>query len=84
MQMFTSISLASFPSYRDQFAMLGHLLKQEKWMVQNAETVHKQVLSSIKDEFCDKIEMEIKQLQQAIDREEDICHFRNLDARNRY
>lgn len=43
MQMFTSISLASFPSYRDQFAMLGHLLKQEKWMVQNAETVHKQV-----------------------------------------
>ena len=36
----------------------------------------------MKHELRQKIEDEIKQLQESIDREEDVIHFRELDSEN--
>lgn len=38
------------------------------------------MVQKMKRELREKIESEIKELQQCLDREEDIAHFRELDA----
>ena len=41
-----------------------------------------QMVQRMKRELRQKIESEIKELQQCLDREEDVAHFRELDAQN--
>ena len=41
-----------------------------------------QMVQRMKQELRQKIESEIKELQQCLDREEDVAHFRELDAQN--
>ena len=40
------------------------------------------MVQQMKCELRQKIESEIKQLQQCLDKEEDIAHFRELDAQS--
>lgn len=89
------LSLASFVSYRDHFAMLADVIKIEKNKVKSKEIDHIKVfhqcviiilrnsskmLGSLKTRDRKRIEDEINQVQPVIFRDDDIQHFRDLDA----
>ena len=40
------------------------------------------MVQKMKRELCQKIESEIQELQQCLVKEEDVVHFRELDAQN--
>jgi len=77
--------LITFPelllnSYRDQFALLAEAAAKEREEVTIREKAQYQMAQQLRRELQQQTEREIQALQESLDREEEVAHFRQLDA----
>ncbi|XP_065898358.1 centrosomal protein of 95 kDa-like isoform X2 [Dysidea avara] len=68
--------------YRDQFMLLAEEIANEKAEKEIRGRAQQQLVDRMRRELRHKMEQEVVALQECIDREDDVVHFRQLDADN--
>ncbi|XP_067044214.1 centrosomal protein of 95 kDa-like [Acropora muricata] len=71
-------SLENF--YRDQFAMLAEGIAREKFEMEVREKAQEKVVRQMRRELRCKLEREVKEFQDNLQRDEDSAYFRQLEA----
>ncbi|CAH1795667.1 unnamed protein product [Owenia fusiformis] len=66
--------------YRDQFALLAESMAKERQEIQIRETAQNKVLNQMKRELRRKMEADIHDFQDQMQRDDDEAYFRQLDA----
>lgn len=66
--------------YKDQLLMLAESVAREKLEVEVREKAQHELMTKLRQELRHKMEDEIRRLQGCLDREDDVVHFRQLDA----
>lgn len=71
-------SLENF--YRDQFAMLSEGIARERFEMEVREKAQEKVLRQMRKELRHKLERDVKEFQDNLQRDEDSAYFRQLEA----
>ncbi|KAL5473875.1 hypothetical protein EMCRGX_G028439 [Ephydatia muelleri] len=66
--------------YKDQLLMLAESVAREKVEVEVREKAQHEMVTKLRQELRRKMEDDIRKLQGCLDREDDVVHFRQLDA----
>eukprot|EP00731_Ephydatia_muelleri_P028577 Em0020g221a len=74
------VPLTDLLSYKDQLLMLAESVAREKVEVEVREKAQHEMVTKLRQELRRKMEDDIRKLQGCLDREDDVVHFRQLDA----
>jgi len=66
--------------YRDRFAMMAESIARERFEIEVREKAQRKVIDTVKKGIRQRMEKDIKDLQEQLVRDEDSVYFRQLDA----